>query len=146
LNAVKPGSAVPGFRFPLNPGYVSDLTPGASRSMVMAVSPPVRPATEGRVRFRVGIPDIGTVRAAGITARTVFPIGIAAIDKPDIRVAAGWRIGQLVEIVSGPGKYGSLVDQIHFRRAGLCGHDHSAAAVRPEAATPAGVGFRHQSN
>ena len=113
--------------------------------MVMAVSPPMRPATEGRVRFRVGIPEIGAVRAAGITARAVFPIGIAAIDKANIRVAARWRIGQLVEIVSGPGKYRSLVDQIHFRRAGLCDRDHAAAAVRP-AATPASVCFRHQSN
>jgi hypothetical protein len=109
----------------------------------MPVSPSVRPV-ECRRRCCVRISHIGTVNAAGIPARTVFPVGIAGIDGSNIRVAARRRIGQLVQIVPRPRKYRPLVDQIHFRRTGLCNH-HPAAAVCP-AATPAGVDFRHQSN
>jgi len=106
------------------------------------VPPSVRPV-ECRRRVRVGISHIGAVKAAGTTARTVCPVGIAAIDEPD-RGVARWRIGHLMEVVSRAGKYRPLVDQIHFRRAGLRDHDHSAAAVC--SAAPAGLGVRHQNH
>jgi hypothetical protein len=48
----------------------------------MPVSPSVRPI-ECRRRVCVGISHIGAVKAAGITARTVCPVGIAAIDESD---------------------------------------------------------------
>jgi hypothetical protein len=109
----------------------------------MPMPPSVRPV-ECRRRVGVGISHIGAVKAAGITARTVCPVGIAAIDEPDRGVTARRRIGQLMEVVSRAGKYRPLVDQIHFRRTGLCDHDHAAAAVCP--AAPARLRFRHESH
>ena len=68
--------------------------------------------TDVRGRLRIGVADERTVGSARISTGVIEPVGIAGEHRTDIGVAAGLRIGQLVAIMAGAGKYRPLVDEI----------------------------------
>jgi hypothetical protein len=97
--------------------------------------------TDVRGRLRVGVADERTVGSARISTGVIEPVWIAGENRTDIGVAAGLRIGQLVAIMAGAGKYRPLVDEIALdHRAARSSDFHSgcATAISAEAGAAGG--------